>query len=107
MVKEKSRLGFNSKSIEERDGYIGKFVCANQNSNTVYGILEKIKEGYAYFKPSIVPYADNTIYIEEKFPTRLILPLAGVRPIKGTLEEYVEVYNNNLRKTLIKDDKTN
>jgi hypothetical protein len=85
-------------SIEEVDGYIGEFILATQNSNTVYGILKEVREGYAYFTPSIVQYSDNTLYIERRLPTRIILPLTGIRPIKGSLEEYVKVYNKTLKK---------
>ncbi len=101
MEREKSGFGFGKdkiRSTEETDGFIGEFVFATHNGNNVYGILAEIKGGYAYFKPSIIQYADNTLYIEEKLPSRLVLPLAIIYPIKGSLEEYVEIYNANLEK---------
>lgn len=99
-MEKNASFGFgknNPDYLEETDGYIGKFVSASQNGNNVYGVLKEIRCGYAYFNPSIIQYADNTLYVEEKLPSRLILPLTAIKPIKGSLEDYVKVYNHNLK----------
>jgi len=96
-------MGFNGRErdplTEQRDGYVGRFICIQQNGNSVLGILKNIDElnKLAYLQPSIVGFADDTLYVEESLPTRIRIPLGIIRPMKGTVEDYVKVYNKNAK----------
>jgi hypothetical protein len=97
----KNTLGFGfKKDPYQRDKiYFNKFVCVEYNGHSVFGILKKIDrlEGYAYLRPSLVGKADGFLKIVSNVPTKISLPLTVIRPIPGTLEEYVNVYNKNLK----------
>lgn len=95
-------------TIEEEDGYFGKFLCIHQNGNTVMGILKKVdrKNKLAYFQPSLVGYVDGSLNVEEELPTRINMPLGIIRHLKGTIEEYAEKYNAKQKADQAKKEQT-
>lgn len=99
MPENTSGFGFGRKNHDEQNRYLDKFVCVQQNGNSVYGIFKKIDKikGCAYFMPSIVGNADDSLGIMHDLPTKIDLPLTIIRPMPETLEEYVTKYNKNLK----------
>ena len=94
------RLGFKEKK-ETFSDYIGKIVCAvSQSSIWVYGVLKEINnhEGYADFLPSVTYNLDGTAEVNNALATRVQLPIVGIRPLNGGLEEQVESFNKKNEK---------
>jgi len=89
----------NNVKPHELSMYLDNFICVNQNGNSVYGVLERIdkKEGYVYFNPSLVGNANGSLAIVKRLPTKVDFPLTIIRPMIGTLEDFVESYNKTLK----------
>lgn len=105
----RTRHGFGSLGNNDNDNkYLRRFVCIEQiGGHSVYGILQNIDglRGHAYFRPSIVGNADGSLVIVRGLPTKMDFPLTIIRPMPGTLENYVEVYNKELKKKKKKGQK--
>ena len=85
---------------QKRNPYLNKFICIQQNGNPILGVLNNINhaEGCAEIIPAIVGAADGTLDIVYDTPTRIDFPLPIIRPLNGTIEEYVKKYNKHHEK---------
>jgi hypothetical protein len=106
MSNEIHGFGFGGRNNHKKENqYLNRFVCVNQNGNSVLGILDEIDtaKGCAKFMPSIVGKGDGSLAIVEDEYTTMDFPLPIIRPMSGTIEEYVEDYNNELKRKRAKN----
>jgi len=87
----------------EHQDYLGKAVSfANQWAGVIgiYLGTERDNHGvdYAIFNPSIVYSAANRAFVSNSSNSKLVMPAVVVRPIIGTLEEWVNAYNAETEK---------
>lgn len=109
MDDESSGFGFGRNgNNNKKNMYAEQFVCVWQPGNSVHGILERVdvNERCAYFNPYVVAKADGFLRIMQGgLPTKMDFPLTIIMPMPGTIEEYVEAYNQELKRKKEKKDK--
>lgn len=100
---ERYGFGFGGRRKEnhkKKNKHLGKFVCFENNGHSVLGILYEINtvEGRAEFRPYVVAKGDGSLAIIEDDYTTMNFPFLVKRVMPGTIKQYVDSYNNELRR---------
>ncbi|MBS3094413.1 hypothetical protein J4474_01990 [Candidatus Pacearchaeota archaeon] len=109
--KNKMVKGFvqNNIGIKENesvyDCHKNRLVRISESGELVYGIFKGVEGCTAILQPSITCGPDDKYLIEYERPTQIHLSLNLVRPIPGTLEEWVEKFNKDSKNLKIKKSK--
>ena len=100
-------LGFTQNGSEKTRGiydvHQDRLVNLSKGQNVIYGNFkgifkdELLGEFIASIHPSMIFNPDDTYSIDNGRPTYVPLPFDIIRPIKGTLNEWVKKFNKDLQ----------
>jgi len=106
MENESRGFGLNQSKNGEHADYIGKAGTFSNQFASVTGVYigtqrDSFGVDYAIFNPSVIYSSDGLMMIDSSsLPTKLIMPLIAMRPISGSLDEWIIGYNTQKKEDL-------